>query len=180
MRAADVLVNEHDTIMKVVDAARNEAARISATGKANSKRIREMTEFFRDFVDACHHGKEEQDYFPRLEARGIPRVMGPIGCMLTEHGNGRDEVRGIADALNAIEQGDSGAAPELARHLQAYADLLTAHIQKENDILFMMGDNVLTAEDQADLVHNFDITEEESIGHAKYKRYQDWAKKLER
>lgn len=179
MRAADVLVNEHDTIMKVVDAARSEAARISATGKANAKRIREMTEFFRDFVDACHHGKEEQDYFPRLEARGIPRVMGPIGCMLTEHGIGREEVRGIADALDAIDQGNSGAAPELARHLLAYAELLTAHIQKENEILFMMGDNVLTAEDQVDLVHNFDITEEESIGHAKYKRYQTWAKQLE-
>lgn len=179
MRAADVLVNEHEIIMTVIDAARNEATRISATGKANTKRIREMTEFFREFVDACHHGKEEQDYFPRLEARGIPRVMGPIGCMLTEHGIGREEVRGIATALDAIEQGDSGAAPELAHHLQAYAELLTAHIQKENEILFMMGDNVLTAEDQADLVHNFDITEDESIGHAKYKHYQIWAKQLD-
>ena len=179
MRAADVLVNEHDIIMTVIGAAKHEAAQISATGTANTKRIREMTDFFRDFVDACHHGKEEQDYFPRLEARGIPRVMGPIGCMLTEHGIGREEVRGIADALDAIVQGDSGAAPELACHLQAYAELLTAHIQKENEILFMIGDNVLTAEDQSDLVHNFEIMEKESIGHDKYKRYQIWAKQLD-
>ncbi|NUM53832.1 MAG: hemerythrin domain-containing protein [Candidatus Hydrogenedentes bacterium] len=178
MRAADVLIEEHEVIMKVVRAATAEANRIRATGKADTRLIRKMTEFFRDFVDSCHHGKEEQDYFPRLEARGIPRLMGPIGCMLTEHGIGRDEVSAIARALAAVEQGDSDAAPELARHLQAYSDLLTAHIRKENEVLFILGESVLTAEDQSDLLYNFKITGQESIGNAKYARYQDWAKQL--
>lgn len=178
MRAADVLVEEHDVIMKVVHAAKAEAARIAATGKANTKRIHEMTEFFRDFVDASHHGKEEQDYFPRLEARGIPRMMGPIGCMLTEHGIGRDEVAAIARALSAFEKGKPHAAAELAQHLEAYADLLAAHIHKENEILFKLGDTVLTDDDEADLIHNFNITDEEGIGDAKYRRYRAWAETL--
>lgn len=178
MRAADVLVEEHDVIMKVVRAAKAEAKRIAATGEANTKRIREMTDFFRDFVDASHHGKEEQDYFPRLEVRGIPRMMGPIGCMLTEHGIGREEVSAIARALSAFEKGKPDAAAKLAQHLQAYADLLAAHIHKENEILFKLGDTVLTDEDEKDLIHNFTITDDESIGKKKYRSYCAWVDAL--
>lgn len=178
MRAADILVREHEAIMRVVEAAKTEASRIARTGKVDTRLVQEMTDFFRDFVDACHHGKEEQDYFPRLEARGIPRVMGPIGCMLTEHGMGRDEVGAITRGLSDVEGGKPGAATRLAGHLQAYAELLTAHIQKENEILFKLGDNVLTAEDQSDLLHNFAITDQEGIGPDKYKKYQTWANGL--
>lgn len=178
MRAADILVKEHDAIMIVVDAAKAEAGRITATGNVNGKLIREMVEFFRNFVDKCHHGKEEKHYFPLLEARGIPRVMGPIGCMLSEHDMGRGETGAIVRALDAFEKGRAKATTELAQHLQAYAELLTAHIHKENEILFKLGDTVLTPKDQSDLIDSFETAEREEMEEGEHDRYRAWAQKL--
>jgi len=42
--------------------------------------------------------------------------------------------------------------------------LLRPHINKENNILFAMADNVLTAEDQKHLAHEFERFEKEDTG----------------
>lgn len=178
MRAADILVKEHDEILNVVAAASKEASRIAKTGKVDTQLIGEMVDFFQQFVDKCHHGKEEADFFPLLEARGISRFMGPVGCMLTEHDIGRKEVRAIKRALDAHKKGRANAAAQLARHLAAYARLLAAHIYKENEILFKLADDVLTPQDQSDLLRNFEVTEQQNLGDVKLKRYRTWVKKL--
>lgn len=178
MRAADILVKEHDDILNVVAAASREASRIAKTGKVSTKLIGEMVDYFQQFVDKCHHGKEESDFFPLLEARGIPRFMGPIGCMLTEHDIGRKEVRAIKQALETYKKGRANAAAQIAQHLDAYARLLAAHIYKENEILFKLADDVLTPQDQSDLLHNFEVTEQQNIGETKLKRYRTWVRRL--
>ncbi len=178
MRAADILEHEHEAVLIVIKAARGEAEAIDKTGQVNAQRIGEFTDFFRNFVDRCHHGKEEKHLFPRLEERGLPRDDGPIGVMLQEHELGRAEVRAIAEALTQLEQGDGDAAEAIKEHLLAYADLLEAHIQKENGILFPMGDRVLTPDDQQSLVDAFDAVEREEMGEGTHERYHQWIHEL--
>lgn len=180
MRAVDVLVKEHDAILWVVAAAKREAAKIAKSGRVDGKRIREMIAFFQGFVDRCHHAKEERVLFPALEARGVPRYMGPIGCMVREHGLGRGEVEAMSAALEAYEEGRKTAAATLARHLAWYADLLTAHIERENEVLFKMGDRVLSAKDQAVLVDGFAAAEKDEMDKREYNRYTAWARGLRR
>ncbi len=36
-----------------------------------------VVDFIRNFADRCHHGKEEDNLFPAMEKRGIPRQAGP-------------------------------------------------------------------------------------------------------
>lgn len=178
MRAADILEHEHEAVLAVVKVARGEAEATKEADQVNAQRIGEFADFFRNFVDRCHHGKEEKHLFLKLEERGVPREGGPIGVMLQEHELGRAEVRAIAEALTLLEQGDGGAAEAIKQHLLAYADLLEAHIQKENGILFPMGDRVLTPDDQQSLVDAFDAVEREEMGEGTHERYHQWIHEL--
>lgn len=178
MRAADILEHDHEAVLVVMKAARNEAEAIKNTGQANAQRIGEFIDFFRNFVDRCHHGKEEKHLFLKLEERGVPRDRGPIGVMLQEHELGRDEVRAISDALTRLDNGDSRAAEAIKEHLLVYAELLETHIQKENRILFSMGDRVLTPANQQSLVDAFDAVEREEMGEGTHERYHQWIYEL--
>ena len=120
--------------------------------------------FIRRFADGCHHQKEEQALFPLLEARGIPRLGGPIGMMLLEHQEGRGLV---ADMERAIAARD---LPGFVASAGAWAGLLRAHIAKERGVLFPMGARRLDAADDDALGERFAAIEREAGGEALHAR----------
>lgn len=140
----------------------------------------EAADFFRNFADKCHHSKEEKLLFVKMVERGMSEEVGPIAVMLREHEEGRAHVRSIAE-LSAGKT-DEKAKPELISHVRAYADLLGQHIQKEDNILYPMADQILTAEDQGYLERGFLEVEEKIMGPGAHERYhrmiEQWEKKL--
>ncbi len=138
-----VLREEHQVILKVLDALERVLAKGSAVGTQNVETLAKYASFFRLFADACHHSKEEDLLFPELEARGIPREGGPIGVMLAEHEQGRAFVRQMHDALPGARAGEAAALESLVSAGRNFIDLLRQHIEKENNVLFMMADRVL-------------------------------------
>jgi len=65
------------------------------------------------------------------------------------------------------ENVDSGA---FRTNASGYIELLRAHIEKENGILFPMGDRFLPPEKQQELLEAFDKHEEEVIGAGVHER----------
>ncbi len=146
MKSTDELRRDHRVIQGVLAALEGlvQAARRGAPPDAPS--LRQALEFSRTFIDACHHRKEERCLFPCLERRGIPREGGPIGVMLAEHQQGRELVQRITAALDAFATTGMGVEGILAL-CEQYISLLRQHIFKEDNILFAMGDAVLTPAD---------------------------------
>lgn len=145
------LKTEHVVIKRVLAVLELLVARARRGDGFEAESFASAVEFFRLFADACHHAKEEDLLFPVLEARGIPREGGPIGVMLEEHRLARGYTREMGEAL-AERSGEGREAEE--RFLAAadnYLLLLTDHIFKEDNVLFQMGDRVLSAEDQESL-----------------------------
>ena len=132
-------------------------SRSPSNGRAAAGRVhrpgdlRPFVEFFQDFTDRCHHGKEEGGLFPCLERCGLSREHGPIAVMLHEHQLGRAHVRQIAQALPAADTGDPAAAKTVVREGHAFIDLLRDHILKENHVLFEMADQVVGPAEQTQL-----------------------------
>lgn len=75
--------------------------------------------------------------------------------MLHEHELGRTYTRQIRNNLEAATNGDDSAIQLVLRFTLAYAELLTQHIQKENNILFNMADQILSPEEQARLQQEY-------------------------
>lgn len=150
-----VLRAEHQIILRVINVLKRLVDRSKAGGAFEAAAFGRCVEFFRLFADACHHAKEEDMLFPMLESRGIPREGGPIGVMLYEHQLARGFTRDMAEALAAIERGEADGRQRFHTAAGQYIDLLTNHIFKEDNVLFRMGDHVLTDEDQRSLGGRF-------------------------
>lgn len=163
MSSTAELVHEHQVIERVLAALASGVRAAGETGKLDVAWLRSVVTFSRQFIDRCHHGKEEGCLFPCLERRGIPREGGPIGVMLQEHEMGRELVRHIAEALDGYERGAATREGVLAP-CRAYVELLTQHIAKENTILFPMGDMVLELGDH-DANRRCFAEKEEAVGH---------------
>lgn len=178
MTATEILKHEHKIVLKVLDAVRHEAQTIADTGKLNVEKLDKILDFFRVFVDQCHHGKEEEYLFPTMEKRGIPADKGPIPVMLHEHMGGRNTVKAISEALDRARQGDAAATMAVSANLAILDDHLRSHIGKENEVLFPMADKVFTPEDQQALIASFEKHEAEEIGEGVHERYHQLAHEL--
>ena len=178
MQATEILKQEHQAILRVIRAAEAEAAAIAKTGRMHVQMVRELVDFLKNFVDRCHHAKEEKHLFALLQARGLPWEAGPLAVMLHEHEEGRACVRALAEAVAGDGAPDAAALEKARENLMAYAELLRAHIAKEDQVLYPMADNLLEPADQAALVKAFERVEAEELGPGVHERYHAWIEKL--
>lgn len=179
MNPIETLMHEHDVILLVAGAARREAAAIRQGQSFRREKVEQILDFVRTFADACHHGKEEDLLFTRLETKGFSREMGPVAVMLFEHEQGRGYVRQAAANLDAAAAGDANAARAVADGLAGWADLIEQHIDKENNVLFPMAQQVLAKAELEELEAGFEKVERERFAGA-HERYHTLAHELAR
>ncbi|MCH7494988.1 MAG: hemerythrin domain-containing protein [Candidatus Marinimicrobia bacterium] len=173
MKPTDILIKEHDAILVMLNILEKVCLRLDTGESVKETDLENIVEFFKVFADKCHHGKEEDILFPALEEYGIPNEGGPIGVMLSEHVIGRDNVKGMNEAIADYKEGKESASKEFVRYARNYIALLTEHIDKENNILFKMADIHIPEERQQSLLVDFERAEEEKIGpgvHEKFHR----------
>lgn len=178
MTATETLKHEHRIILRVLDAAESEAQRIQAGGAVDAEKVETILDFVRNFADRCHHAKEEEVLFAKMAERGARGDQGPIAVMLREHGQGRARVAAVASALPLASVGDPVGTETVSSNLQGYVNLLRAHIDKEDNVLYPMADELLTPEDQQELVEAFERVEAEDIGTGVHEKYHALAHQL--
>ncbi len=171
MTATGQLKEEHEGILLMLKILEKVSSKLESQEKVDPDHPERIVEFFRVFADKCHHGKEEDLLFPEMEKAGVPKERGPIGVMLMEHDEGRGYVRGMAEGAARLKIGDLAGGPEFASHARKYIALLRQHIEKENNILFPMGDRVLSPKKQDELVEAFEKLEREKIGEGTHEAF---------
>ncbi len=179
MKATDILVNEHNLILRALAVLDRVAARVEAGRPIPDDAARQLIDFFRKFADACHHAKEEGVLFPALEAAGLPSNGGPVAVMLMEHDMGRAAVGEMVQALDNAGH-DPGAAPAYCRAARTFSRVLSSHISKENGVLFPMSENFIPAEQDAELVEKFEEHERAVTGPGEHERFHAMIDSLEK
>lgn len=154
--ATALLREEHKLILEVADALARMFAAEKDGDPLDYDAVARCVTFFRLFVDACHHGKEEVHLFPELEANGLPRDAGPIAVMLDEHEQGRALVRAMAESLEDARGEDQTANAALRSAAEGFTNLIVAHIGKENNVLFNMADDWIVGSACQDLCARYD------------------------
>lgn len=168
--ATEILRHEHDAILRMISATEEVARRLDGGERVRPEILGNLLEFFRLFADRCHHGKEEDLLFPLLESKGLPREGGPIGVMLLEHDEGRGFIKQMAEATEAYPSAPESAGPRWAAPARHYSALLRAHIDKENNILFRIAEQMLSPDEQARLAVDFEKAEVEKMGAGTHER----------
>lgn len=123
----DILRREHEKVLKILN---------KLEAGMGSKNIKSMTEDIaileREF-DKHSLNKEEKALFPEIE-KFIPRDGGPTGMMIMEH---EGLVGLIKNFKENIKTRDFEKLSEIGNNILS---ILQPHIDKENNILFMMAD----------------------------------------
>jgi len=178
MKATQQLKDEHEGIKIILSVMERIADKISKGESPNSEHLDRIIEFLRVFADKCHHGKEEDILFPALQAHGMPKDGGPIGVMLSEHQQGRLYIKALSEAVDDFKNGNKDAVMAIAEYTLNYTILLRNHIEKENNVFFMMADKILNGKEQDMMSEEFERIEVERIGPGKHEEFHGLLKSL--
>ncbi|WP_346858809.1 hemerythrin domain-containing protein [uncultured Draconibacterium sp.] len=154
--ATQNLENDHIYILRLCDVILKMVEKEST----ETDHFELVVQLIKNFADGLHHAKEEDLLFPLLGDKGFSKEQGPVAVMLHEHVQGRNFVHGVTEGIQAFKSGNSDSIQVIYENLSGYAHLLQAHIDKENNILFRMADDVLNDDEQKYLLSKFSTIEE--------------------
>lgn len=178
MQPTEILMQEHRVIEQVLDCLEIIAQSSETNKKLDLEAANQAIDFFQNFADRCHHGKEEDCLFPMLEQKGFSPEQGPTGVMRHEHELGRQHTRGMKDASQAASTGNLSAIENFAFHARTFVKLLREHIEKEDQCLFQMANHALSEQEQHELMESFAKVEYDDMGPETHGKYLDIATHL--
>jgi len=127
------LVEEHTLIKKVLALIPKIIETLDLDSEEGRNRVQGSIDFIRFFADKYHHAKEEDILFKYFDEN-----LDIIQTMYTDHENARRHVRAVSEGLKERNK------EKVAEHLNAYKELLSEHIEREDEILYVWMDRNLT------------------------------------
>ena len=179
MKPTEVLMQEHRLIERVLDALEIATDHVTQRDPVRPGFFLDAADFIAGFADGCHHLKEEEVLFDALGGTGAPEAGGAVEMMLDEHEQGRRFTRAMREAARRLETGDDMARGPLLTSARGYITLLRDHIEKEDEMLFPMADELLSTEQQGQLIQGFDRIEREETATGAHAKFHALAERLE-
>lgn len=173
MKPTEQLREEHEGIKLMLKIMDSVCGKFISARELNHEHFTKILEFLKVFVDKCHHGKEEDLLIPAMIEAGIPKNKGAIEFTLLEHKEGRGYIKNMSEAFEKLKKGDSGDSKIIVENGKKYSDLLVKHIEKEESILYLMADKVLSHEKQDELIEEFEKLEVDRIGPGKHEEFHE-------
>lgn len=193
------LLLEHHLVRRIGNIAQKCSDKIYANENVPIEDIQIISVVMEEFIDAFHHGKEEQAYFPI--ATNKDKLSEDVRKFLIEHELGRRIANMLRRELNTLterESTDTGAASAtrlkwnnrarepVARFLKSYAVFVSDHTAKE-DIFFkdIQAKNSISEEEDKELLRHYEACTGQIGGQARveemlklidYLENRDWIK----
>jgi len=173
--ASRQLMAEHEVILEVLRVAESEADRIRRGFNMDDNRVRDIVDFSRNFIDRCHHGKEERFYFPTAQIYAGQRVYSFLDELTAEHAYGRAIMEEIDYLLGNKER---EVAKLIAERLSMYVSTMRRHLHRENTQLYRKSGAFLPNTEEYALLVGFDRLENVDLGIGFHERYHRLAEDL--
>jgi len=177
-QAVETLMTEHRLIEKVLGSLATFSEGLEPGQPGARENVAEYAEFFREFADRCHHGKEEDRLFTVMGDYGFPSDTGPVYVMLQEHELGRSHVRELADVGGGRGPLTTQDVETVRQHAQAFIPLLASHIQKEDGILYPAAERTVPAPVLEELAGEFEEFDRTVMGEGENERLHELARRL--
>ncbi len=145
------LVDEHVLIKRLVALIPEVIKCLDVDSEQGRQIIRDSVKFIRTYADKYHHAKEEEILFKYFDEN-----LDILKVIHEDHENARAHVRAMLEGLDKKDK------REIAEHLNAYHELLTEHIKKEDEILYPWMDRNLSITQAGELFSKFNEADEKS------------------
>ena len=171
MTVIEELKAEHQAVLLTIRILDQITSKLENGQAVDSRHLDQILEFFQVFVDKCHHFKEEKVLFPAMVQAGIQQEFGPISVMLYEHARGRSLVQGMKIGVEAYRVHRADAIAQITENAEKYGRLLVKHINKENKVLYVMAERVLSPEKMVEIAKAFVRVNQLEIGPDKHEEF---------
>jgi hemerythrin-like domain-containing protein len=145
------LKEEHRTIERLLASLIRVAAHANVGDQVTKPLLTNHVTLFRVLADSFHHGREEEILFKAMHESGMPYERGPLSVMLREHDEGRKCVSVLAEIATAPGPLSASNLEGIRHYAAAFAELLSSHIAKEDNVLYPMAEDRLGLEGLAEL-----------------------------
>lgn len=145
MTALEPLFEEHRLIRVAIAAITALSDTAGRDRRISPEPFLQFQDFIRLFADRAHHSKEEL-LFRQMVETGMPEGSGPLAVMLLEHEQGREYCETMGAAARACRGGQWHRQTEMLQSALAYCQLLAAHTEREDLVIFPMALEVIRAD----------------------------------
>jgi len=153
METLRVITEEHQNLWRIATTIDLVADEMEAGSKVDPAFFGSIFDYIEQFMDACHHAKEDDYLFPVLRQRS-PDAALILDRLQAEHRNGPEVLKSLRTQLAATAAGTLGNA-DFAAALRTYTQSLKNHIRTEEKDAMPLAREVLTAEDWAGIDRAF-------------------------
>jgi len=160
------LVDEHVLIKKWLALIPEILPTLNLESEEDRQLVREGVDFIRSYADKFHHAKEEDILFKYFDPN-----FDMVKVMCEDHQKARNHVRTIVEAVERKDR------ETVARHLNAYRDLLSQHIKREDEIMLPWMDKQLSVSQVGEMFSKFLEVEDRMDSYQQ--KYEDFISRVE-
>jgi branched-chain amino acid transport system ATP-binding protein len=171
MEALRIITEEHQNLWRIATTIDQVADEMDAGSPADPAFFNSVFDYIDQFMDGCHHAKEDEHLFPALRRRSA-EAAAVLDRLQAEHRNGPEVLKSLRGQLAATVGGTSGKA-EFAAALRTYTQSLKAHIRTEEKDAMPLARELLTVEDWADIDEAFLDNDDPLFGESAKAEFRD-------
>ncbi|MDB3084020.1 hemerythrin [Clostridioides difficile] len=137
MDAITLMIEEHKNIERMLKVIRRICLNILDGNSVDYNDFYKIIDFVKHYADKHHHEKEEKFLFTRMvdEIGGPAEKLVKFG-MLVEHDLGRLYIKELDESLKKFLDGNKDARLDILANSMSYANLLSRHIDRENNVAY--------------------------------------------
>lgn len=145
MEALRIIKDEHRKLWRIAITVDQVLDDMQAEGKVDGAFLGSVFDYFEQFVDDCHHPKED-DYLFRLLRQRSPEAAALLDRLEAEHRDAPANLKGLRNKL-ALAESRRLPVSDLAEALRGYLAGLKEHVRIEEKEIFPLAAAALTAAD---------------------------------
>jgi hemerythrin-like domain-containing protein len=163
MNPLSSMIEEHGIILRVILVLNGLVRRVQSGEDMLREPFDKVLEIIRDFVDECHHGKEEIVLFPLVKILGDVEAR-DVSMFLEDHEKGRNFIKALRESVSG------GNSQGVIMNAKGYSGVLLTHIKKEN-MTFPAWIEKLSNAQKEEISEKFEEIEEKTIGLGMHQAY---------
>ncbi len=168
---------EHRLIERMVAVLDKQRATIEGGSPPDNDLLDQAADFMRVYADRCHHGKEEELLFAKLQTKPMsPEMVSAMDRLMADHVRSRELVSRMRDLNARSRGGDAASVSELVAVLGEIAKLYPDHIAREDKQFFPEAMRYLSKEESDAMLQQFNDFDRKLI-HQKYRAVVEGAEK---
>jgi len=166
MTPTENLINEHKKINELLDIMSKIALKIKSKDVFYPNDVEEVVKYLINIIENSHHGKEDDVFYPELISSGIPKETAPLSIINYEHLISVNYLKDISSCVVNCKIGNDFSGELLADSLTNYVIAIKNHIQREEEIVFPIANEVFSIEKQNEILQRFEVIEQKYISNS--------------